>query len=460
MTKDIALTAMSVSKWLRSLFPKPRVFISYAREDAAVAEWLFEELSKMGFTVYLDTRGTLAGERFLAVIVDHLRRCDAVLALVSEHSSSSEWCQVELYYAHALHRAMVPIRIGSEKPFQRPAPLDLLQREVQHVALEKVEDRWMVLRAVDRRFRVVRRRAYLRWARRVATVLGLAGLLAWGFHAGFSNLLREGERQTLISRLERADAVLRRETIEPQIARFRDDARLRSQLLAMADDRERPTHARLNARILAAALGSRPKRWYLESLTWTNSVFRSGELTDVTFRTGTVNAVEFTDVTFSGVLWNEGPAFTMSGAKFMRCHFHGGEFKRPNVIDSDFVNSTFDGTSLDVTGFGAVRFESRATNSDSDVITDGEVCAFENAIIANCSEPSAPGVMDFRGPKTEVMFTGVVFESCRFRGLIRPSWFTKCSFNRCTFPLAVPFEELTKGGNFVTECTQLDETCP
>lgn len=68
--------------------------------------------------------------------------------------------------------------------------------------------------------------------------------------------------------------------------------------------------------------------------------------------------------------------------------------------------------------------------------------------------------MDFRGPKTEVMFTGVVFESCRFRGLIRTSWFTKCHFNRCTFPLAVLFEELAKGGNFVTECTQLVETCP
>lgn len=68
--------------------------------------------------------------------------------------------------------------------------------------------------------------------------------------------------------------------------------------------------------------------------------------------------------------------------------------------------------------------------------------------------------MDFRGPENEVMFTGVVFESCRFRGLIRPSWFAKCSFNRCTFPSSLQLEELIKSGSSVTECSHLDEGCP
>ncbi len=451
---------MNASKWLRALFPKPRVFISYAREDAATAEWLFEELIGMGFTVYLDTRGTLAGEQFLSVIVEHLRRSDAVLALISEHSSSSAWCQAELYYAHALRRTILPIRIDPGRDIAMPAPLDLLQRKTQFVPLASEGDRETVVVAVRERFRVVRRRAYLRWAQRIAAVLVLVGLLAWGLHSGFASLLRERERRAIVSRIYRAETLLRRDVLEPQIERFKDDGPLRSRLLAMADDRERPMHPRLNARILAAALGSRPNRLYLESLDWSNSVFRSGELTDVTFRTGTVNAVEFADVTFSGVAWNEGPAFTMGGAKFMRCHFHGGQFTRTTVIDSDFINSTFNGTTLDVTGFGAVRFESRDTSPDSHVITNGEVCSFENAIIANCSEPSAPGVLDYRGPENEVKFTGVVFESCRFRGLIRPSWFSKCSFNRCTFPVAVSFEKLTSGGNFVTECSQLDEACP
>ena len=305
---------MNASKWLRSLFPKPRVFISYAREDAAVAEWLFEELNNTGFTVYLDTRGTLAGERFLTVIVDHLHRCDAVLALISEHASrASGRRETPLCARPAPHNPSDPHRIRPADP--SPGAFELLQREVQYVALEKVEDRWIVLRAIGG-FRVVQRRVYLRWARRAGGVLALAGLLAWGLHSGFSNLMREGERRASIHVLSAPRPCCGVTCWSSQIERFKDDAPLRSRLLAMADDRERPMHTRLNSRILAAALGSRPKRWYLESLAWSSSVFQSGELTDVTFRTGTITAVEFEDITFSGVAWNEGPGFTWEVPSF------------------------------------------------------------------------------------------------------------------------------------------------
>jgi len=451
---------MSAARWLRRFFPKPQVFISYAREDATVAQWLFQELENIGFAVYLDTRGTLAGEQFLAVITEHLRRCDAVLAIVSEHSSKSAWCQAELYYAHALRRAIMPIRIEPDQQIAMPAPLDLLQRETQYVPLQKEEDRWMVVRAVQQRFRVVRRRVQLRWARRVVAALTVAGLLTWGLHSELSNILRERERGALVSRIERAQAVLRREVMEPQIERFKDDGPLRSRLLLIAEDRERPIHTRLNARIIAAGLGSRPKRWYLETLIWSNSAFRSGELTDVTFRSGMVSHVEFEDVAFSGVAWNAGPEFSMGSASFLRCRFHGGQFTHTTVIDSDFTNCLFNGTLLDVTGFGAVRFTSRNETPESEVISDGQVCTFENAIIANCDQPSAPGVLDFRGPKNEVMFTEVVFDSCRFRGLIRSSWFSKCSFTHCTFPTAFALADLEQGGNSATDCTHVDEPCP
>jgi len=272
--------------------------------------------------------------------------------------------------------------------------------------------------------------------------------------------MRKGERRALVSRIERAEAVLRRDVLESQIERFKDDAPLRSRLLAMADDRERPMHTRLNSRILAAALGSRPKRWYLESLAWSSSVFQSGELTDVRF--ARARSLRSSSKTLPSAVWlgMRDRASRWEVPSFLRCHFHGGQFTRTTVVDSDFVNCTFAGTLLDVTGFGAVRFASLDTTPDSDVITDGKVCSFQNAIIANCSEPSAPGVMDFRGPKNEVMFTGVVFESCRFRGLIRPLWFKKCSFNRCTFPTALEFAELEKGENSVTESTPLNEVCP
>lgn len=442
-----------------TLFPRPRIFISYAREDADVASWLLEVLEKRSFAVYMDTRGTLAGEQFLAVIVDHLRKSDAILALVSEHSAVSEWCQAELYYAHALSRAIIPIRLNSAHAIEVPAPLDLLQQQTQYVVIDSAGDRDAVAQSVHRRFQAVKRRAHFRWLRRCAIIALTLGLFGWGFQSGFANLLRESDRRFLVSRLSHTQAILDDASLRQEAAKFSGDETLRARLLAIAEDTEQPVHTRLNACIIASDIGGNSKRWYVEHLTWGKSTFRRSHLTNMTFRTGAINSVRFDDVSFNDVVWNSGPDVNVGGTTFSQCRFNGGEFANTNVIDSEFVNCFFDGTVLDVTGFGAVRFKSVSENPNSEVITGGELCSFQNVVIANCREPAAPGVMDFSGPKNEVMFTNVVFESCRFRGFIRPSWFERCSFSHCSFPAAMALTELSSKENFVTDCFQRDESC-
>jgi hypothetical protein len=298
-------------------------------------------LEKAGFDVYLDREKTLAGEQFLAVIVRHLRRCDAVLAFLSVHSAQSEWCHAELYYAYALQRTVVPVRLDESETLNIPAPLTLLQRETQYVSLSGGGDN--VLGAVERRFRVVRRRSRWQWTRRAFLVLAAVSFLAWGLHSGFSMLLRGFDRTRLISRIERSQEVLRNLTL----TKFQGDERLRSNLLAMAEDRERPIHTRLNARIIASALGNREKRWYLNSLKWNQSSLGNAELSDVTFQTGVINHVKFDDVSFGGVTWNPGPDLSVGSCHFTRCRFYGGEFARTNVVDVDFTNCLFYGTELD-----------------------------------------------------------------------------------------------------------------
>jgi uncharacterized protein YjbI with pentapeptide repeats len=443
------------------LFPKPKIFISYAREDVALAMFLFQELGKKGFDIYLDKEKTLAGEQFLAVIVSHLRRCDAVLALLSEHSVKSEWCQAELYYAHALRRTLVPVRMRPEgDPLALPQPMALLQRETQYLPLSDENGRAELVRRISQRFEVIRRRVRQRWIRNGVLILTAVGGLAWGLHSGVAMALRAWDRGDLLSRIERAQTVLRREMVEQVAQRFADDGTLRSKLLLMADDPERSTSARLNARIFAAALAAGKGRWALENLDWSHSRFENGELTEVTFRTGALHDVDFRNVSFSGVVWNEAPGFGISGSSFSGCRFNGGWFSRTNVIDTAFVNCTFYGTTLEISGFAAVRFKSRVANPQSEVIQAGEVTTFENATISNCIEPPAPDTLDFGGPANEVEFTDVVFESCRFRGFIRPSWFKKCHFQNCIFPPTPAFEELQKGGNSLTGCTRLNELCP
>ena len=455
---DIRAGGERSDHWLNLLFPKPAIFISYAREDAELAVSLLERLEKAGFDVYLDKEKTLAGEQFLAVIVHSLRRCDAVLALLSARSAESEWCQAELYYAHALRRTIVPVRLDESQALDIPAPLALLQREIQYMPLAGGSQ--AVLTAVEQRFSVVRRRSHWQWARRVLLMVSVISLLAWGLHSGFSMVLRAFEHARLISRIEHSQEVLRSDVLDSTVRKFEGDEALRSRLLAAGEDRERPIHARLNARIIAAELGSPEKRWYLESLKWSNSSLRNAKLNEVTFRTGSINGVGFSDVSFGGVFLNRGPDFSIGRTTFTRCRFHGGEFAHTTVIDTDFINCLFYGTALDLSAFGAVRFTSKSDDPNSHVITDGTVTFFERAVIVNCVEAPKPGVLDFGGPENEVKFTKVVFESCRFRGFIRPEWFVGCSLNRCTFPPSLSNSKLEQGGNFLTACSELDENCP
>src|SRR5207237_6618024 len=104
------------------------------------------------------------------------------------HPAQSEMCHGELYYAYALQRTIVPARMEERQTFDIPAPLKPLQRETQYVSLSGRGDN--VLGAVERRFRVVRRRSRWQWARRAFLVLAAVSFLAWGLHSGFSMLLR------------------------------------------------------------------------------------------------------------------------------------------------------------------------------------------------------------------------------------------------------------------------------
>ncbi|HYC30171.1 MAG TPA: hypothetical protein VEB42_15160, partial [Chitinophagaceae bacterium] len=106
-------------------------------------------------------------------------------------------------------------------------------------------------------------------------------------------------------------------------------------------------------------------------------------------------------------------------------------FDKSNAIGLAFLNCQFRGSYLDITNFGAVTFNSHA--EDSIVITNGQVGFFENCWFNNSNEAAPPGVIEL-GKEEEVLFTNIVFKSCRFTGLVRKEWFRNCSFDDCIFP--------------------------
>jgi len=88
------------------------IFISYAREDAAIARSLGEAVEARGFTTWLDAK-LKVGEP-LHVIDQALRSSGAVIVLLSTASLSSQWLQREVAAAvDALPRGSVfPIAVG------------------------------------------------------------------------------------------------------------------------------------------------------------------------------------------------------------------------------------------------------------------------------------------------------------------------------------------------------------
>jgi uncharacterized protein YjbI with pentapeptide repeats len=397
----------------------------------------------------------LVGDDFVASIVQHLQGSDAVAALVSQHSTQSLWCQAELYHAHALAIPIIPVHTGTG-PFVQAAPLELMLRSINYVVSKDAPDNAEVSRRIENRLKTVRHRRLVRNA--LLLVLGVAAvalLVSYGTQQ-INQLAEVRQRQALLDRIKGTATVLTGDVIKNYARQFSEDEELVARLLLMRANPELPDTERLNAQLLANALlepRMLERRWYLEDVNWQQSGLRSAELHNITFMKGILRDMTFDRVAFSGVNWNRAPAsgsagLTLSGLRFNRCLFNGGQFDGTSGVVLDFVNCSFRGVALDVSAFAAVRFQSQVSNPNSSVIID-EITVFENCTLRHCVAPAAPGVIEIIPSDSEVQFKGVFLSNCRFEGLIRAAWFEECTLMNCVLPAAVGQAELAAGGNTV-----------
>jgi TolB-like protein/Tfp pilus assembly protein PilF len=100
----------------------PDVFISYNREDAAVAKFFAEAFAREGFDVWWDV--TLrSGETYDEVTEAALRAAKAVVVLWSPRSVVSHWVRAEATIAHRA-KSLVPATI---EPCDKPIMFELTQ---------------------------------------------------------------------------------------------------------------------------------------------------------------------------------------------------------------------------------------------------------------------------------------------------------------------------------------------
>ena len=126
----------------------PDIFLSYNREDQAVARRFAEAFEGEGFRVWWDT--TLrAGEAYDEVTEQALRTAKAVVVLWSPRSVVSRWVRAEATPADR-NRTLVPCTI---EPCDRPIMFELTQTaELSHWQGEAADKAWKAFLADVRRF--------------------------------------------------------------------------------------------------------------------------------------------------------------------------------------------------------------------------------------------------------------------------------------------------------------------
>ena len=444
----------------------PRLFLSYAREDAALAEKLKTKLTSAGFDVFIDSERILASENFVRRLTEMVRQSDGVIALITPFSAASEWCQAELHHAHAVGIRVVPIRLG---PVPLVAPLELFQRDIHYVsvadeaAVEELPDR-LVRQLAEIRARA--RRRFL--ARAAVAILGISAIVL-GILAAVRQINRfhlSQEREAAVARLIQAARPLSRAELDSQAERLYGDPDFWAEALVLSRDTQASDATRLSAAMVATRLESRRNagRWMVGNVDWTGERTRGGRLADVTFKDGQLTDLVFDDYSFAGVVWGAAasdsrPGLTLAKSVFRHSRFNFGWFSGTNAVDVDFVNCSFRGSTLDVTAFSLVRVRSEDGKGGQrvrELITD-EVAVVENSVVLNRNVPPAPHVVDLGTPTAQVVFDKVVFVATHFRGWIRPEWFRDCDFRYCVFPAGFDLRKLEQGGSRVDGCYVGDE---
>jgi TIR domain/Helicase associated domain len=95
---------------------EPRAFISYSHRDEVFVLALVQRLKEYGIGVWIDRVDLLVGDSLVRRIGDAIHDEDFVVAVISEHSVNSSWCEKELSLAvtHGIQSKQVkvlPVRL-------------------------------------------------------------------------------------------------------------------------------------------------------------------------------------------------------------------------------------------------------------------------------------------------------------------------------------------------------------
>lgn len=113
-------------------------FLSYAYEDKAFAQRIYDDLQEVGVRCWLDAHQIKAGDRIYDAIDRAIRVHDKLLLILSERSVRSEWVRKEMEIALGLEKAgsrtvLFPLRVDDAVFGEGPPSIKRLVGE-RHIA--------------------------------------------------------------------------------------------------------------------------------------------------------------------------------------------------------------------------------------------------------------------------------------------------------------------------------------
>ena len=429
---------------------KPRLFISYSRQDVKIASSINSSLSEDGFITFFDTKSILVGDIFPDKIVKNLKKCDGFIAIISAASVKSEWCKLEAYYAHIFKKQIIPVKVKGYR-YDADSPLNNIQKNINYTVLEDESQLTQVIDVIKTRLVAAQKNARLRILKSILVVLSIIlsvfGIFKFGINE-LNSIKYNKDRLGFLADIKKSDKILRTTEIEIFKGKFSNDQVLIAQLHLQETDPGISGIAKINSKILSSALlksFNLSQRQYFTNVEWKLSSLENNQLTNSTFISGNISQVNFKTMVFADVYFNGIDSgqhgIALSNVEFSNSSFNTVYFDNINAIDVRFRSCRFRGSVLNTTNFGAVTFLSDTSNNYP-VITNGQLTYFENCIFENSNSQDPPGVIVL-GKEEEMQFVEVIFEGCVFKGLVRPEWFRKCTFNNCYFPSTAIAKQLS-----------------
>ena len=438
---------------------RPKLFMSYAREDVAMADRLGQRLGELGFVTFIDRHDIETGSLFQQRIERSLRIADGVVCVVSAAFAASDWCQAEVQQAHARGKRLLPILLEPIESVPLPAPSREVLGKVQGLPV------WDDPRQCCER--LARDHADLKWRpiRRLALWLIVIAALAmgggWGVREALanSNAHHEREKVEIVKQEARNSAAgYSGEKVLSFLAGITDRPGFRASIEAAARDRSWPAASRWNAALVANALDPEKepeRRFVLTGWQWSGGNVNGARWVDVSFNGCRVDKLTVRGSTLAGVGWFSLPEdleamSRLLNARFEQCALYGVWFDRCMAMDCQFLKCRFDGCNIELQEWSDVTVGAEEPVAAPSVVTAG-LTTLSRCTITNSRPPPKPGVRDFSENIVEVSFNNVVFEDCEFRGWVRPVWFHNCNFFGCRFPDEVVKKAVADAGNTIED---------